>query len=79
MITSQTKTCQVQKVKTLLRAAVGTGHHEHGFKACTVYGRSGSMSRNDAAVQNLSALNSLVKSFRCFHLTHQHKNGLSIQ
>jgi hypothetical protein len=67
-----------KKVKTLLCAAVGTEHHQHGFEACTVHGRSGSMSRNDTAVPNLSALNWLVKSFRCFHLTHQHKNGLSI-
>ena len=64
-----------KKVKTLLCAADGTVHHQQGFEACTIHGRFSRMSRNDTAGPNLSALNWLVKCFRRFYLTHQHKNG----
>jgi len=45
-----------EKIETLLCAAVGTA------KACTVYGRYGSMLKHDKGVPSLSAQYCLVKN-----------------
>jgi len=44
-------------INTILCAAVGTASDQHKLKACTVYGRPGSILKNDKAVPDLSALN----------------------
>jgi len=44
-------------METVLCAAVGTASHQHVLEACTVYGRSGAMLKNDKAVLNQLALN----------------------
>jgi len=51
-----------EKIETLLFAAVGTA------KACTVYGRCGSMLKYDNSVPSLSALYCLAKNIFRFSL-----------
>jgi hypothetical protein len=58
MRASPTQTLKEQKKKkTLLCEAVGTASHQYGLQACTVYGRSGNMLKNDNVIPNVSALN----------------------
>jgi hypothetical protein len=50
-------------METVLCAAVGTASHWHGLEACTLYGMPLIELKNDKSVQNLFALNELVRIF----------------
>jgi hypothetical protein len=54
---TQIETLEVGIIKALLCAAVDTASHRHWFQACTVYGRTGTMLKNDTAVPKLAAIN----------------------